>query len=244
MNPAVEAISVFFPCFNDEPTIGSMVMLALGTLDRLGVDGEVIVVNDGSTDGSGEVLAGITAREPHVRVVDHEHNSGYGAVLRTGFAAASRQWVFYTDGDAQYDPTELELLVRQAGDDVDVVQGYKLHRADGWVRTVIGRAYHRLVSAAFGLRIRDTDCDFRLIRRAMLEKIELQHDTGVICVELVRKLQDAGAVFTEVGVHHYRRVYGHSEFFRFPAVARTLRDVAGLWVSLVLLHPRRSHGAR
>jgi glycosyltransferase involved in cell wall biosynthesis len=244
VNPAVEAISVFFPCFNDEPTIGSMVTLAFGTLERLGVEGEVIVINDGSTDGSAAVLADLAAREPRLRIVTHERNSGYGAVLLSGFAAAAKQWVFYTDGDAQYDPTELELLVRQAGYDVDVVQGYKLRRADGLLRRVIGRVYHRFVALFFGLTIRDTDCDFRLIRHAMLDKIELQHTTGVICVELVRKLQDAGAVFTEVGVHHYRRVYGRSEFFRAPAVARTLADLAGLWVSLVLLRRGRPRGAR
>ena len=162
----------------------------------------------------------------------------------SGFAAAGRQWVFYTDGDAQYDPTELELLVQHASDDVDVVQGYKLRRADGMLRRVVGRVYHRFVALFFGLKIRDTDCDFRLIRRAMLDKIELEHTTGAITVELVRKLQDAGAVFTEVGVHHYRRVYGSSEFFTIPAVARTLWDLAGLWLELVVLRRGRSHGAR
>jgi glycosyltransferase involved in cell wall biosynthesis len=244
VNPAVEAISVFFPCFNDEQTIASMVTLALGTIDRLGVDGEVIVINDGSTDGSAQVLADLAAREPRMRIVTHDHNSGYGAVLLSGFGAAEKQWVFYTDGDAQYDPTELELLVRQAGYDVDVVQGYKLRRADGLLRRVIGRVYHRFVAFFFGLTIRDTDCDFRLIRHAMLDKIELHHTTGVICVELVRKLQDAGAVFTEVGVHHYRRVYGRSEFFRAPAVVGTLVDLAGTWVSLVLLRRGRPRSAR
>jgi glycosyltransferase involved in cell wall biosynthesis len=244
LNPAVEEISAFFPCFNDEATIASMVNLALTTMDEIGVDGEVFVINDGSTDGSAAVLADLAARQPALHIVTHPHNSGYGAVLLSGFKAAKRQWVFYTDGDAQYDPTELELLVRHASDDVDVVQGYKLRRADGLLRRVIGRLYHRFVRLFFGLKIRDTDCDFRLIRRAMLDKVELEQTTGVICVELVRKLQDAGAVFTEVGVHHYRRVYGRSEFFRTPAVARTLWALAGLWVELVVLRRGRPRSAR
>jgi glycosyltransferase involved in cell wall biosynthesis len=244
MNPAVEALSVFFPCFNDEATIASMVNLAVTTMDAVGVDGEVIVINDGSTDGSAKVLDDLVGTQPLLRIVTHKHNSGYGAVLLSGFANAARQWVFYTDGDAQYDPTELELLVQHASDDVDVVQGYKLRRADGVLRSVIGRVYHRFVALFFGLKIRDTDCDFRLIRRAMLDKVELEHTTGAITVELVRKLQDAGAVFTEVGVHHYRRVYGSSEFFTIPAVARTLWDLAGLWIELVVLRRGRSHGAR
>jgi glycosyltransferase involved in cell wall biosynthesis len=239
LNPSVEAISAFFPCYNDEPTIASMVRLAVSTFERVGVcDAEVIVVDDGSFDNSPKVLAELSSEEPLLRVVTHDENRGYGGALLSGFANATKQWVFYTDGDGQFDPSELELLVRHASDDVDVVQGYKLRRADGVLRRVIGRVYHRFVAFFFGLRIRDTDCDFRLIRRSSLDQIELVHTTGVICVELVRKLQDSGARFTEVGVHHYRRVYGKSEFFRLPAIVRTLWDLAGLWVGLVLRRGR------
>lgn len=240
LNPAVEAISAFFPCYNDEATIASMVRLAVSTFERVGVcDAEVIVVDDGSFDNSPKVLAEVSSEEPLLRVVTHDENRGYGGALLSGFANATKQWVFYTDGDGQFDPSELELLVRHASDDVDVVQGYKLRRADGVLRRVIGRVYHRFVAFFFGLGIRDTDCDFRLIRRSSLDQIELVHTTGVICVELVRKLQDSGARFTEVGVHHYRRVYGKSEFFRLPAIVRTLWDLAGLWIGLVVLRRGR-----
>ncbi|HEU5309421.1 MAG TPA: glycosyltransferase family 2 protein [Acidimicrobiia bacterium] len=241
MNPAVQAVSVFFPCYNDEATIARMVEVAVATIGRLGVDdAEVIVVNDGSSDRSAAILAGLQTEEPLLRVVTHERNRGYGGALLSGFAASTKQWVFYTDGDGQFDPAELELLVQRASDDVDVVQGYKLRRADGLVRAVIGRVYHRFVKSMFGLRIRDTDCDFRLIRRRALDRVTLVHTTGVICVELVRKLQDEGARFTEVGVHHYRRVHGTSEFFRVGAIVRTLRDLAGLWVQMVVLRRGRT----
>jgi glycosyltransferase involved in cell wall biosynthesis len=240
VNPAVEAISVFFPCYNDEASIGRMVDVAVATLGRVGVaDAEVIVINDGSTDGSAAVLADLTRRQPLLRVVTHERNRGYGGALLSGFAATTRQWVFYTDGDGQFDPAELELLVQRASDDVDVVQGFKLRRADGPLRAVIGRVYHRFVSFFFGLKIRDTDCDFRLIRHETLDRVELVHTTGVICVELVRKLQDTGARFTEVGVHHYRRIHGKSEFFRVGAILRTLWGLAGLWFQLVVLRRGR-----
>ena len=240
MNPAVGAISVFFPCYNDQATIAQMVHVAVATLARVGVcDAEVIVVNDGSTDGSAALLQELATREPLLRVVTHERNRGYGGALLSGFAAATKQWVFYTDGDGQFDPAELELLVLRATPEVDVVQGYKLRRADGPVRTVIGRVYHRFVKFFFGLKIRDTDCDFRLIRRATLDRVTLVHTTGVICVELVRKLQDVDAHFTEVGVHHYRRVHGKSEFFRAGAILRTLWGLGGLWVQLVVLRRGR-----
>jgi glycosyltransferase involved in cell wall biosynthesis len=241
LNPAVQAVSVFFPCYNDEATIARMVEVAVATLGRIGVDdAEVIVVNDGSSDGSAAILQELMTREPLLRVVTHPRNRGYGGALLSGFAASTKQWVFYTDGDGQFDAAELELLVQRASDDVDVVQGYKLRRADGVVRAVIGRLYHRFVKLMFGLRIRDTDCDFRLIRRSALDRVTLVHTTGVICVELVRKLQDTGARFAEVGVHHYRRVHGTSEFFRVGAIARTLRDLAGLWIQMVVLRRGRN----
>ena len=241
MNPSVVAISAFFPCYNDQATIATMVNVTAETFDRVGVDdAEVIVIDDGSFDNSPRVLAELTTEQPLLKVVTHPQNRGYGGALISGFTTASKQWVFYTDGDGQFDPAELELLVKHASDDVDVVQGYKLRRADNVARRVVGRVYHRVVSFAFGLKIRDTDCDFRLIRRATLDRVQLEHTTGVICVELVRKLQDTGARFTEVGVHHYRREYGKSEFFKLGAVARTLRDLAVLWVRMVGLRQGRS----
>jgi glycosyltransferase involved in cell wall biosynthesis len=243
VNPAVESVSAFFPCFNDEATIAHMVELAGKTLDVCGVDGEIIVVDDGSTDASPQVLRDAASQEPRLRIVTHPTNRGYGGALLSGFASSTRQWVFYTDGDGQFDPTELASLIEAAGDDVDVVQGYKMQRADNLARRVIGRVYHRFVAFAFRLKIRDTDCDFRLIRRSTLERIHLVHTTGVICVELVRKLQDVGARFVEVGVHHYPREHGQSQFFNFTSVVRTLRDLVGLWwLEMVLRKDRARRG--
>ncbi len=132
-----------------------------------------------------------------------------------------------------------------ARDDVDVVQGYKISRADGPVRRVVGRVYHRFVAFMFGLHIRDTDCDFRLIRRDVLDRVQLTHTTGVICVEMVRKLQDVQARFVEVGVHHYARVHGSSQFFRPSNVLLTLRDLIGMWIQFVVrerhMSGRRAH---
>jgi glycosyltransferase involved in cell wall biosynthesis len=238
LNPAVESISAFFPCCNDEPTIGSMVRIAASTIDQVGADGEVIVIDDGSTDGTPQLLKELANECAQLRVITHDRTLGYGAALRSGFNAATQQWIFYTDGDAQFDPSELELLVRAARDDVDVVQGYKLRRADNPARRLIGRLYHRVVALAFRLRIRDTDCDFRLIRTGALQRINLVHSSGVICVELVRKLQDSGARFVEVPVHHYRRIHGQSQFFRPGRVVSSLRDLVGLWVRLVIVGRR------
>jgi len=234
----VASLSAFFPCFNDAPTIADLVHRVDATLSNLGIAHEIIVVNDGSTDDSLAVLRALADELPVLRVVDHGENRGYGAALRSGFAAARGEWVFYTDGDGQYDPSEIEQLLAHVSDDVDVVQGWKLGRNDHWVRAIVGRTYHHAVRLAFRLPVRDTDCDFRLIRASALERIALRHSSGVICVELLRKLDRAGARFTEVGVHHFARPYGRSQFFRVGRVARSLLDVALLWMNLVVLGRR------
>jgi glycosyltransferase involved in cell wall biosynthesis len=234
VNPAVEAISAFFPCYNDAYSIETVVRAVYGTLERLGVDFEVIVINDASTDHSGDVLDALTEHLPLLRVVHHEYNRGYGGAILSGFATARKQWVFYTDGDGQYDPTELELLVKEVTDDVDVVQGFKIHRGDGPARAAIGWLYHQGVKRLFALGVRDTDCDFRLIRRAVLERVQLFHTSGVICVEMVRKLQDVGARFVEVPVHHYPRMHGRSQFLTVKRVVRAMGGLLMLRVELWL----------
>jgi glycosyltransferase involved in cell wall biosynthesis len=173
-----------------------------------------------------------------LNVVHHEQNRGYGGALRTGFASASKELVFYTDGDAQYDPRELVDLYAAMGPEVDFVNGYKIGRSDPLHRVVIGRLYHWFVRIGFALRIHDVDCDFRLIRRHVFEKVKLTRSSGVICVELMKKTQDHGFRIAQVPVHHYHRTYGKSQFFNLPRVARTLVDLMRLWLELVV---RREH---
>jgi len=245
MNPAVASVSAFFPCYNDEHTIVQMVDTVAHTLEQAGVDFDVTAVNDGSTDGSAVVLAEALRSRPWLNVVTHDPNRGYGGALKSGFANATKEWVFYTDGDAQYDPSELEQLIKYARPTIDVVQGYKTvaggkrGRNDAWHRKFIGRAYHHTVSFLFGIHIRDIDCDFRLIRRSVLDAITLDNSSGVICLELVRKLTDAGAKFIEVPVTHYERPHGRSQFFRPRRIIISLFDMARLWVDLVVLRPFR-----
>ena len=183
------------------------------------------------------MLEELAAEIPELRIVRHEANRGYGGALMSGFAAATSEWVFYTDGDAQYDATELIRCIDVVRPDVDIVQGFKLGRGDSWYRKLIGRTYHHVVRVLFRLRVRDTDCDFRLIRRSLLDRVELTSTSGVICVEMMRKFQVAGARFAEVGVSHYERPHGRSQFFRLPAIARSARQLVELWWVLVVRGP-------
>ncbi|MYH32054.1 MAG: glycosyltransferase family 2 protein, partial [Acidobacteria bacterium] len=229
-------LSVFFPAYNDAGTIASMVVAADVTARSLTGDYEIIVVNDGSRDATAEVLAELARVYPRLRVVTHAVNGGYGAALRSGFRTAGKPLVFYTDGDAQYDAREMTLLWRRmAGEGgVDVVNGYKISRSDPFHRVVIGRLYHHLVKLLFGLRLRDVDCDFRLLRRAVFDRITLEKSSGVICLEMMKKIQDAGFRIVEVPVHHYHRAYGKSQFFNVRRIVRTALDVLRLWSALVV----------
>lgn len=230
----LSSISAVLPAYNDGGTIASMILTTISALRQVTDDYEVIVVNDGSQDHTPLVLEEMALRCPELRVIRHDHNRGYGSALRSGFSAATKDWVFYTDGDAQYDPLELSLLVDCLTDGVDVVNGYKISRGDPLYRRLIGRIYHHFTRLVFGFHLRDVDCDFRLIRRMIFEHVPLESETGTICVEMVKKFQDAGYVFTEAPVHHYPRTYGSSQFF----VPRRLWRVAGqlvvLWWKLVI----------
>ncbi len=219
------SVSAFFPAYNDSATIASLVITAHLTLASFCRDYEIIVINDGSRDHTLEVLRELERKYAFLKVVDHGVNRGYGAALRTGFATASKDWIFYTDGDAQYDVREMVKLAGQAVNGVDVVNGYKIERNDPYYRTLIGGLYNFLVKRLFGLKIRDTDCDFRLIRRSVFDRVQLEASSGVICVEMVRRFQDAGCVFREVPVHHFFRAFGRSQFFNFRRLWRTLIEL-------------------
>ena len=228
------SLSVFFPCYNDAGTIASMVALAEQTARALTDAYEIIVIDDGSSDHSRAILKSLESKYPNLRLVFHEENRGYGGALRSGFEAARGEWVFYTDGDYQYDVAEMRLLCEKISDDVDVVQGYKVKRHDPWHRVLIGLVYQYGIRVGFGLKIRDVDCDFRLIRRSALDKFELLEDSGCICVELAKKLQETGARSVEVGVRHMFRAYGHSQFFNFSRIFRTLWRLWRLWLKLAI----------
>jgi glycosyltransferase involved in cell wall biosynthesis len=196
------------------------------------------VVNDGSSDATAQIADELARTYPHVRVVHHAANRGYGGALQTGFRTATKDLVFYTDGDAQYDPSELAVLWSALSPDVDLVNGYKISRSDPLHRIVIGRVYHHTVSLLFGLSVKDVDCDFRLMRRSIFGRIGLEKTSGVICLELMKKVHDAGFRIAEVPVHHYHRAFGRSQFFNVPRIAKTALDVIRLWFALVV---RRQH---
>jgi len=240
----VAGISVFFPAYNDAPSLPGLVGRVFEVLRRVSEDFEVIVVNDGSVDSSSEVLSALQSEfGPQLRVVTHARNQGYGAALRSGFAAATKEFVFYTDGDGQYDPTEIEQLLRVVTPTTGLVNGYKTQREDPWHRIAIGWLYNKFARWLFGIRLRDIDCDFRLIRRSALDLDNLQSTSGTICVELVRTLELSGADVIELPVRHYPRLHGSSQFFRVHSLLNTLVQLCAIyWRLVVQTSPARAAG--
>lgn len=233
-----ESISVFFPCYNDKGTIATMVIEAKAVLDRLGVEYEIIVIEDGSSDGSQEVLAELEKEIDNFKVIYHGVNRGYGEALRSGFSAATKDLVFYTDGDAQYDVKELPNLLEKLTPEVDIVNGFKLKRSDPFHRIIIGYTYQYVIRWAFWLPIKDPDCDFRLMRKKIFDQVKLNRNDGTVCIELVKKFDRAGFKFVEVGVHHYFRTYGKSQFFNFKRIRRTVVSLISLWFELMVFRKK------
>ncbi len=230
-----KSLTIFFPCYNDSGTIGTLVAAADVVAGEYTADYEIIVVDDGSVDNSRELLRELQRKYPALRLVLHECNRGYGAALQSGFAHATKALVFYTDGDGQYDVFELRKLLPIIQDGVDVVNGYKILRSDPLHRVIIGLIYLRLMRLLFNFHVRDVDCDFRVIRRSVFETIRLHHTSGVICLELVKKLELAGYRFVEYPVHHFHRVHGRSQFFNIGRLLRTAVNIVRLWWELVVL---------
>jgi glycosyltransferase involved in cell wall biosynthesis len=223
------SITVFFPCFNDGESLRRMIPLAAETLGKITPDFEIVVVDDGSSDQTPSTLESLKSQFASLRVARHARNLGYGAALQTGFRSATKDWVFYTDGDGQYDVRELAKLWSLVADGVDGVVGFKTQRADSWPRRAIGKFYNAVVRFLFRLKFRDVDCDFRLLRRKVVESISLTAASGAVCVDLMNQVQRGGFRILETPVSHHPRQFGESHFFHVRPVVRTGLDLLRLW---------------
>lgn len=250
----VTSLSVFFPAYNDAPSLPGLLAKTFRNLRAHVPDFEVIVVNDGSFDDTARVLDQLKAEYgAKLRIVTHPVNRGYGGAIRSGLSAAVKDFIFYTDGDGQYDVNELPLLLEKVtSPTVGLVNGFKIKRHDPWHRIWIGAVYNQFARTLFRVQLRDIDCDFRLIRRSVLEKIDLTSTSGTVCVELVRKIEQTGTTVVEIPVSHLPRLFGKSQFFRLKSLFRTFRELVALHHRIVVtpslrplftwLRPNRSLG--
>lgn len=207
MSDRLPSLSVFFPCHNEVDNLPRLVKQAREVLPQVAEQWEVIIVNDGSSDGTGPLADQLAATYPEVRVVHHPQNRGYGGALQSGFAAAQHEYVFFTDGDGQFDLEEIALLLPWR-ERADLVLGYRLRRADPPHRRLYALLYKLLIRAVLGLKVRDLDCAFKLLPRRVLAAFSLHSNGALISAELLFKAKRAGFTWVEVGVHHYPRTAG------------------------------------
>lgn len=221
-------LSLFFPYLNDGTAMDGLLRAVHAVAPEVSERFEVIVIDDGSLPSEAQTLDRLAETYPGVRIVHHERTLGYGAAIRRGLGESRMDWVFYTDGDGQYDPKDIRLLWRRWQEDttVDIVNGYKLKRSDPWPRVVLGEAYRLLAHNLFSLPIKDVNCDFRLMRGRLARDLPLGCDGGGIGLEIIRCAQELGARFTEVGIPHYPRLSGRSAFFTWRGVLQLIGEVS------------------
>ena len=220
------SISACAPAFNEEGNIERVVRAFADTLGGAGVDYEVIIVDDGSSDATARILERLRGEVPALRVIAHPGNEGYGKSLRDAFDAAVKDYVFYTDGDGQFDLGEMLAFLPML-DGVSSVVGYRMGRAEGALRRFVSRSYNLMVRVFFGLNVRDVDCSFKFLLRRELQSLTLESDKFFIDTELMVKLQRAGVPVLERGVRHLPREHGRSTVSP-THIFTTLREIGGL----------------
>jgi len=235
------SITAFFPCYNEQGNIGRTVEQALKVLESLGADFEVIVVDDGSTDETSAIADRIARRDSRVKVVHHRRNLGYGAALQAGFKAATKELVFYTDGDGQFDISELPPLVALM-EQYDIVSCYRLNRQDNLIRKVNGWCWTKLACVLFGMKLRDIDCAFKLYKREVFDNITLSSSGALIDAEILARAVRKGYRVTQIGVHHYPRVSGRQTGASFRVILRAFKEMFKLYRQIK--HEERQTNAR
>jgi glycosyltransferase involved in cell wall biosynthesis len=222
------SISVFFPCYNEQDNITRTVEQALAVLEKLNIGFEIIIVDDGSCDRTGRIADEIAGRNGMVKVVHHQTNLGYGAALKSGFKAAAKELVFYTDGDGQFDIGELPPLLPLI-EQYDIVSCYRLNRQDNLVRKINGWCWTKLVCLLFGMKIRDIDCAFKLYKREIFDNIELSSSGALIDTEILARAMRRGYSITQRGVRHYPRTAGKQTGANLAVILRAFKELLKLY---------------
>ncbi len=221
------SISVFFPCYNEQDNITRVVEQALSVLEKLKADFEVIIVDDGSSDSTGQIADEIAGQKDRVKVVHHRTNLGYGAALQSGFKAATKELVFYTDGDGQFDINEMPSLLRLM-EQYDIVSCYRLNRQDNLIRKINGWCWTKLVCLLFGMKIRDIDCAFKLYKREIFDNIKVVSTGALIDAEILARAVRKGYRVTQQGIHHYPRTAGAQTGANLRVILRAFKELLRL----------------
>ena len=222
------SLTIFYPCYNEEANVERVTRAAVEVGRRVADDLEVLIVNDGSRDRTGEIADALAAEIPEVRAVHNRPNQGYGGALTRGFREATKNWVFYTDGDGQFDLNELPRLLPLL-ETHDVVSCYRLDRQDPWVRKLNAWAWSTLVNLLFAIRLRDIDCAFKIYPKTFIDRIELHSRGALIDTEMLAKARNLGLRIAQLGVHHYPRTAGQQTGANLRVILRAFRELFKLY---------------
>ncbi len=222
------SISVFFPCYNEQENVARTTQQAVDVLEKLEADFEVIIVDDGSTDDTGKIAEQIAQQDSRVKLVRHQTNLGYGAALKSGFKAAAKELVFYTDGDGQFDINEMPPLIPLI-EQYDIVSCYRLNRQDNLVRKINAWCWTKLGCFLFSMKIRDIDCAFKLYKREIFDNIKLSSSGALIDTEILARALRKGYTVTQTGVHHYPRTAGSQTGANIKVILRAFKELFKLY---------------
>jgi glycosyltransferase involved in cell wall biosynthesis len=226
-NVSPVSISVFLPCYNEEANVANTTNKAVAVLDKLTTDYEVIIVNDGSADRTGPIADELAAKNPRIKVVHHPKNRGYGAAVQSAIKAATKKLIFYTDGDGQFDMSEMPALLPLI-EQYDIVSCYRINRQDPWIRKLNAWCWTQLVNFVFGMRIRDVDCAFKLYKRQVFDNMQLCSTGALICAEILARALRKGYRITQKGVHHFPRTAGVQTGAKLSVIVRAFRELFAL----------------
>ena len=221
------SISVFFPCYNEEANVENTTHAALTALRRISDDFEIIIVNDGSRDRTREIADRLADQHPEVRAIHNPTNYGYGGALQAGFRGATKTWVFYTDGDGQFDFDEIEKLLPLL-DEFDIVSAYRLNRHDSMIRKFNAFGWTTLVNLVLGMRLRDIDCAFKIFPRRLFDEIDMKSRGALIDAEILARAMRIGCKIGQVGVHHFPRTAGEQSGANLRVILRAFKELMTL----------------
>jgi len=222
---SVRSLSVILPAYNEEANVALAVERVSETMQSLGMDYEIILVNDGSRDRTGEIARELQTRIPHFKLVEHFPNRGYGGSLKAGFAAATCDWIAFTPSDNQFDFREISLLLARSTK-ADIVSGYRANRRDPFIRRLNALGWNSVVRLLFGYLCRDIDCGFKLFRRELLEHVHVESNGAMIDTEFLAGVRARGYTITDVPVTHLPRQAGHPTGANLKVILKAFRDLA------------------
>ena len=225
------SISVFFPCYNEEENVRGTTDRAVSVLEGINSDYELILVNDGSKDNTRQIAKELASENPRIKVVNHQRNLGYGAALQSGFNASTKPLVFYTDGDGQFDISEMPGLLELIPA-YDIVSCYRIRRQDSFIRKLNAWGWTQLGCFLFRMKIRDVDCAFKLYKREIFDNIKMTSTGALIDTEILARAKRKGYKITQRGVHHYPRTAGEQSGANIKVILRAFKELFGLYHQL------------